>query len=871
MKKILSILLGLLLVATLVACTDDGVPNEEEPNTFTVTFNTFDGTAISPVTVNEGALASVPLEPTKEGYLFLYWYLTDEAVEFDFDTPITANITLNALWEAEADPIVEPTVQEKIQEDFEAVAAQLYVRDGELSMLTRGPIHNSIITWSSSNKYVSTSGVVLPRVLGDTDLSAMVGARFRLEGVNVDYQLEVDLYDATDVVLEETRVVPFTNLTTEYEVANGELELLFEKDGTVPYVRVQDFFNLLTGFIDPSVEITFEQRELDLFIQYFYYDEEEDYTYDLNVTIDSVTDTLVAPDPGFYWAYVYSTATNFGRHINYDRDNANAFYRSGVDVVYDLAKYNMDVVLYEGDIVLPYYIANQLFAGSSYYNVYYNYDGLYGIYALPSEGDDAYETIRQSSKNATSFGTDLSIHNFNFLAFAMDYFYGLQDLMEVDTYYDVLFQSKDGLLTRSALRFETALSDLLVKSIDEPHTSYGYPGFYNRADYHGPSITSISGFGPRFRSWYMDGLVATDTAIGNKWGAVSGSGWNASNPNRPKFWFLDEAKKSVVLSLDNFRTSDIIENSIWDDETLLSILKVESHVFPTITSGAKYFYYNESSQEQYIAEVLIKGLTASDRNTYNAALLDAGFVLSSTGLSYSKTVEDVTYYVATSFDALYGTMVLSLNAQSAADASEPLFINDSHEMIMSDSAVYMEFQFELILSESPEVSNVILDITWNTGGNVGALYRVVGFITSQPFAVSSINASTKSESTNFVYIDGVPTYDHLNWALLITPTSFSAANSLATIFQDNNLGPIIGIQSGGGASSITPVLLPSGSAFTMSSNNMSAYRTGAGTEEDPFVYTPNELGITPTHPISMQNIYNESVLLGILDEYYPVN
>src|SRR5690606_26298053 len=173
-----------------------------------------------------------------------------------------------------------------------------------------------------------------------------------------------------------------------------------------------------------------------------------------------------------------------------------------------------------------------------------------------------------------------------------------------------------------------------------------------------------------------------------------------------------------------------------------------------------------------------------------------------------------------------------------------------------------------ILEEQPFVRNIVLDLTWNTGGNVGALYRVVGFITDQPFRVSSIDGDTGGYSSSYVYIDGVPYHSQLNWALLITPVTFSAANSMATIFMENDLGPIIGKKSGGGASSITPILLPNGTAFTMSSNSINAYRTGAGTEEDPYVFHSNEFGIVPTHPVPMNQIYDNAVLLGILAEVY---
>ncbi len=106
-----------------------------------------------------------------------------------------------------------------------------------------------------------------------------------------------------------------------YSVENGELTLYFEAGGYVPYVKVQDFFDLLEGFIDPELEMTATTAGNVLTLFYQYYDEDEDETYDLELIIDAEANTLTTNDPGFYWAYIYSTETNFGRHIVYDYDN----------------------------------------------------------------------------------------------------------------------------------------------------------------------------------------------------------------------------------------------------------------------------------------------------------------------------------------------------------------------------------------------------------------------------------------------------------------------------------------------------------------------------------------------------------------------
>ena len=124
-----------------------------------------------------------------------------------------------------------------------------------------------------------------------------------------------------------------------------------------------------------------------------------------------------------------------------------------------------------------------------------------------------------------------------------------------------------------------------------------------------------------------------------------------------------------------------------------------------------------------------------------------------------------------------------------------------------------------------------------------------------------MDAGTGSASTGYVQITGVPYDSSLTWGLLVSKVSFSAANSMTTIFSENNLGTIIGIHTGGGTASITPVLLPSGTAFTMSSNSLSAFRLGTGTEQDPYVYEPNELGVEPDIIVSINMLYDEATLL----------
>jgi uncharacterized repeat protein (TIGR02543 family) len=66
---------------------------------FTVSFNSNGGTPIPPQTVNTGEKIIYPLIPERKNYLFGIW-CADSALntEFNFDTPVSNNITLYAKW-----------------------------------------------------------------------------------------------------------------------------------------------------------------------------------------------------------------------------------------------------------------------------------------------------------------------------------------------------------------------------------------------------------------------------------------------------------------------------------------------------------------------------------------------------------------------------------------------------------------------------------------------------------------------------------------------------------------------------------------------------------------------------------------------------
>lgn len=94
---------------TVLAVTKANVKVEvtpaETPETkYTVTFDSNGGSAVSSASVASGSKVTKPADPTKAGYTFVNWYKDENCTEaWNFDDPVTGDITLYAKWEAKDD------------------------------------------------------------------------------------------------------------------------------------------------------------------------------------------------------------------------------------------------------------------------------------------------------------------------------------------------------------------------------------------------------------------------------------------------------------------------------------------------------------------------------------------------------------------------------------------------------------------------------------------------------------------------------------------------------------------------------------------------------------------------------------------------
>jgi len=546
MKHIFKIMFSLLIVFLLVGCSD-------APSSFAVTFDSNGGTAINSFDVDAGELLIEPSPPQKDDYVFDGWFVDQfHTQRYDFSLPVYSTLKLYAKWVVD-----EIAVLVYIDEDIQALTLPEITFDQTFIDLPKtGSVHGAHISWASHHKHVVLdSGIILSPKKDSASETVLLTATYTLFNVikSVDYTLVIQPKD--DILINHKTDKLFTNLTSEFIVSDGTLTSFYTESGSLPYVDVTSFLGMLDGLIYFD-ELEFSTSGHLMTIAYLIteeitndFDEVIDtISTDYIMTIDFEANTVSVNQLSFFDGYIQDTQTEYGDGITY----LDPYFESGDAVIFDLNHYRMDLVIFEDEddqyYLFPFHLANLLFTSGTYYNVYYNGNGYYGIYGIPSstgtgEARTQYQTIKTSSYNSTEIPSDVLVASYDLFAFTLNNFYGLKEDQNVLDYYQMFGSYSDVMLSGKASDFSSGVFRFINRVIDDLHTSFGFAGYYNDLSYT-LEITALAQFGPRVRAWY-------DVYI-----EVSNLRASAFGSNIPDYKVIDQ-HKTLIIYLDSFDTATV--------------------------------------------------------------------------------------------------------------------------------------------------------------------------------------------------------------------------------------------------------------------------------------------------------------------------
>lgn len=115
--------------------------------------------------------------------------------------------------------------------------------------------------------------------------------------------------------------------------------------------------------------------------------------------------------------------------------------------------------------------------------------------------------------------------------------------------------------------------------------------------------------------------------------------------------------------------------------------------------------------------------------------------------------------------------------------------------------------------------DIYLDLSCNSGGLIYGALDLLQYMTDEPLDLKVTNPLTNEIVTTRLHTDNVPAIPNVFY-VYTSPATFSAANLLTSIIQENALAITIGTRTSGGAAAVQYAVLPNNMVLTMSSNTV---------------------------------------------------
>ncbi|WP_164848607.1 InlB B-repeat-containing protein [Paenibacillus sp. DCT19] len=237
-------------------------------NSYTVSFNSNNGSSVSSQSVSEGDTAIVPDAPTRAGHVFNGWYSEASLNEaYSFTTPVMTNLTLYAKWTAIYTVSFNsnggtPVADQTMESGGNATTPAVPTRDGytfngwysdtglneaysfttsvmgNLTLYAKWTFNSHTVSFDSNGGAAVASQVVVPNGKAVAP-AALKWAGYRFDGWYSDRDLE-NVYDFEAPVTADIELFAKWTMTSWLQVGdelelNSKSNIVFDSQGT-PYM-----------------------------------------------------------------------------------------------------------------------------------------------------------------------------------------------------------------------------------------------------------------------------------------------------------------------------------------------------------------------------------------------------------------------------------------------------------------------------------------------------------------------------------------------------------------------------------------------------------------------------------------------------------
>lgn len=170
-----------------------------ELKSYKVTFNPNGGSSIDPVEIEEGQKLDFPADPVRSGYIFLGWFIDGE--KYDFETLITSDIELIAMWERISSTGQEQSNDpEKEDEAIERNKLNSVIKELQNIVITEGSqllpteVNSCEVTWNDLDKIET---IYRGKNDDSVKLSTTINCKDETENYDVNLTIKASNYNYT--------------------------------------------------------------------------------------------------------------------------------------------------------------------------------------------------------------------------------------------------------------------------------------------------------------------------------------------------------------------------------------------------------------------------------------------------------------------------------------------------------------------------------------------------------------------------------------------------------------------------------------------------------------------------------------------------
>ena len=272
-----------------------------------------------------------------------------------------------------------------------------------------------------------------------------------------------------------------------------DVTLYFINDGNVPYISVKTIADALG---EKKFSLEYDDAKSHAIVR------NANGHYSANM--DFVNDTITFNDYDAFFMEEGGALVDIGNLGNMELSKKIDFLtndRYGHEMVFDLKKYDIDLVKSGDGYYIPLQTASDLFFSYKYFYALYNGEAVF----LTENLEEKMEAEYYKASTADTIPEDLALFSYKELCLALDILYGLKETHNISNFESFIEEEglNKNLKSTNVIDKDKALYELITCYLDDLHSAFGSPSYLTDKAAFTKKVEGI--YGPSSYNFREDG------------------------------------------------------------------------------------------------------------------------------------------------------------------------------------------------------------------------------------------------------------------------------------------------------------------------------------------------------------------------------